>query len=62
MKAYEVISEKASKVRELFLSKHKGIISASEDTTETSFPQEFWEIGAVYFHNHDKDGNRICML
>ncbi|XP_052767071.1 motile sperm domain-containing protein 2-like isoform X2 [Mya arenaria] len=104
----KVISEKASKVRELFLSKHKADIDAGSydecdvekfrtndkyvvsfirsfetlqetvlhlheslkfrhdfevnDTTETSFPQEFWEIGAVYFHNHDKDGNRILYV
>lgn len=30
------------------------------DLKPDDFPLEFWESGAVYFHNHDKDGHKIC--
>lgn len=29
------------------------------DLTEASFPQEFWDIGAMYFHKTDKEGRKI---
>ena len=32
------------------------------DLTHDSFPLELWEKGAVYYHNHDKDGHKICEL
>ena len=32
------------------------------DLTVDSFPIELWESGAIYFHNHDKDGHQICKL
>ncbi|XP_011422421.3 motile sperm domain-containing protein 2 [Magallana gigas] len=32
------------------------------DLTEASFPQEFWDIGAMYFHKTDKEGRKIIWL
>lgn len=29
------------------------------DLTEASFPREFWDIGAMYFHKTDKEGRKI---
>ncbi|XP_053399459.1 motile sperm domain-containing protein 2-like isoform X2 [Mercenaria mercenaria] len=104
----ETVSEKANKLRELFLSKHSGDIEAGHyddrdvkkfreddayvasfiryyetlqdasnhlheslkfrlefgvnDVTEDNFPQEMWETGAMYYHNHDKDGHPILYI
>ncbi|KAK3602325.1 hypothetical protein CHS0354_007119 [Potamilus streckersoni] len=32
------------------------------DMTEDNFERQVWEKGAVFFHNHDKDGHRILFL
>ena len=45
----------------IFLSVHQHPFSIL-DLTVDSFPIELWESGAIYFHNHDKDGHQICKL
>ncbi|XP_061164745.1 motile sperm domain-containing protein 2-like [Saccostrea echinata] len=34
----------------------------ARDISESSFPREFWEIGAMYFHGTDKEGRKIIWL
>ncbi|XP_048776179.1 motile sperm domain-containing protein 2-like [Ostrea edulis] len=55
----ETIQDAADRLHEaLKWRKEMGV----RDLTETTFPLEFWNIGAMYFHSADKDGRKIIWL
>ncbi|XP_060557960.1 motile sperm domain-containing protein 2-like isoform X2 [Ruditapes philippinarum] len=59
IRTYETLQEAANHLHEsLKFRLEYGV----NDLKEDNFPQEMWETGAMYYHNHDKDGIPILYI
>lgn len=59
IRSYETLQDAANRLHE---SLRFRLEFGVNDLTHDSFPLEFWERGACYYHNHDKDGHKILYL
>lgn len=59
IRSFETLQDACNHLHESLKFRHDFEMN---DAREDTFPVEIWESGAVYFHNHDKDGHAILYL